>query len=113
MSDRTPKNSTFAAAQHAYEGTRHVGEPVVHRLDLFDSLPARRLPPNQPLRSGVATAGPSQLRVTHDVASPAGAGFRFGFGLAAGIWTFRALVLIVVCTALLLTIAHLLPFLLR
>lgn len=105
MSD-TPEPSDFSNASHAYEHAEHVADHPAHRLDVTDApkwpaSPAPRPPAaQQPTQHVVAH--------THQIESPTKSAFKFGFGFAAGVWTFRVLVLVVVWTILAIAVGSLL-----
>jgi hypothetical protein len=90
------------AAIQAYEQAAEVQKYARHRLDLVDA-PARPrhrgfdggIPPRAADRRGAAP------EVTHGIASPTGTAFKLGFGFAAGVAAFRAIVLAVVGVVLL------------
>ena len=104
MSD-PPEPSDFSTASHAYEHAEHAGDHPLHRVDVTD---APRWPPSPPRPRPADAGAPTQHVVTHRVEAPGRAGFKFGFGFALGVGTFRALVLIVIWTALAVVIGSLL-----
>ncbi|MBV8537986.1 MAG: hypothetical protein JO128_20480 [Alphaproteobacteria bacterium] len=103
MSDH-PEESDFSNASHAYEHAEHaVDRAVPHRLDVTD---APRWPAN-PQRPAPARPIQHVVTHTHRVESPTKSAFKFGFGFAAGVWTFRVLVLVVVWTILAIVVGSL------
>lgn len=106
MSD-TPDPPEFSAASHAYEHAEHAGDQPQHRLDLTDS-PRWPKPPAPPARPAAGPARPDEHVVTHRVETPTRTAFKFGFGFAAGEWTFRALVLLAIWAVLAIAISALL-----
>jgi hypothetical protein len=105
----TSTDLTLAAAAHAYEHARTANHPQPHRLDIVEAPPAPRptrkdAPPATPQ----PTASPDRLHLTHDIASPTATAFKLGFGLAAGAWTFRAVVIFTTGAAVLLFVLQLL-----
>lgn len=103
MSD-TPEPPEFSAASHAYEHAEHAGDHPAHRLDVTDA-PRWPKPPPTP---AALSARPEERVLTHRIESPGRTAFRFGFGFAAGVWTFRALVLLAIWTVLAVAISALL-----
>ncbi len=106
MSDR-PEPSDFSNASHAYEHAEHAGEHPVHRVDVTDA-------PKWPASPPRPAAAPAQHLVQHAVAhthrieKPTSTAFKFGFGFAAGVGTFRVLVFIVAWTTLAIVLGSLL-----
>jgi hypothetical protein len=89
-----PDPPEFSSASHAYEHAEHAGDrPPAHRLDVTDAPRWPAAPPGPRLGD---PARPVQHVVTHRVDSPTRSAFKFGFGFAAGEWTFRVLILVVV-----------------
>lgn len=104
----TPERPEFSTASHAYEHAEHAADQPAHRLDVTD---APRWPVPTPAAPPRAAAGPARAAehlVTHRVENPTRSAFKFGFGFAAGIWTFRALVLIAVWTIVAVVLSALL-----
>lgn len=103
MSD-PPEPTDFSNASHAYEHAEHAADHPAHRLDVTDAprWPASQRPP--------AAMPPTQHIVTHthQVESPTRSAFKLGFGFAAGVWTFRVLVLVVVWTVVAVAVGTLL-----
>jgi hypothetical protein len=105
----TPDPPEFSTASHAYEHAEHVGDRPTHRLDVTDSPRWPKPPaPPRPAPPVAAPGRPDEHVVTHRVETPARTAFKFGFGFAAGVWTFRALVLLVVWAVLAIAISALL-----
>ena len=100
----------FSAARHAYEHAEHAADHPVHRLDVVDEPRWPRPPRAAPAPSADALHRTGERGVTHTlrIDSPARSAFKFGFGFAAGVWTFRALVLIVVWAILAVGVGSLL-----
>ncbi len=105
MSD-TPEPSDYSNASHAYDHAEHISDHPVHRLDVTD---APKWPADASPRPPAAQR-PVQHVVTHthQVAQPTGTAFKFGFGFAAGVGAFRALVLIVMWAILAIGVGSLL-----
>lgn len=106
MSD-TPEPPDFSTASHAYEHAEHAGDRPQHRIDVTDA-PRWPTPPAPAARPTAGLARPEERVVTHRVESPGRTAFTFGFGFAAGMWTFRALVLIAVWAILAIAVSALL-----
>lgn len=104
----TPEPPDFSATSHAYEHAEHAGDHPAHRVDVTDA-PRWPTPPQAPVvRPAPEHAQPEERVLTHRVESPARTAFQFGFGFAAGAWTFRALVLLAIWAVVALAISALL-----
>ncbi len=100
--------SEFSAASHAYEHAVHAGDHPMHRVDVTDEPGWTPRPPPRLMRTATGAGRSGEHVVTHRVEAPGRAGFRLGFGFAAGVWTFRALVIVAGWTILAVVISALL-----
>ena len=101
-------DSEFSTASHAYDHAVHAGDHPTHRVDVTDEPGWVPQPPVRQPRAATVAGRPGEHVVTHRVEALGRAGFRAGFGFAAGAWTFRAIVIVAVWTILAIVISALL-----
>lgn len=101
------RDPRFAVATQAYDAALHGVDRWTHRVDTLVATP-RTWPKAVRMNLSSAAPGLNVSRVVHEVGSPYKTSFKLGFGFTAGVWSFRAIVQLIVAAALIIAIMRLL-----
>lgn len=83
------------AALDAYRHAVDAGRPVRHSVDVVDAPLLTRKRPLAAILSPSRWPTPRFRRVEHAITDPTATAFKVGFGISAGAWLFRFLVIAV------------------